>query len=677
MSDPARPLFSGKLLTGFLAFLWLGLLAGGYFWAHKPFEMEVITAVTQTILNILAWLVLSWLATCLGLLLLAHLHLAEENALARLVLAAGTGLGFVAVVFSFFGFVGLFRPLIAWLFVLVLAGVTFRHWREPLRLLQQVGLPQAQGRLHRLILLYGTASLFFTLIMALTPVVAWDALTYHLVGPKLYIEAGRFVHPLNIPQLGFPLLGQMHFTLGMLLVGDGVAPLFHFGYGLLTLALMLSLARQLFGVEAAWFSAAILLSSPLLLTLMAWPYVDVSLLFYTTAVFYAFIRWWQTRQTIWLVLMGLMLGFSGGLKYTAVAAPIAVTLGIFWGSRQESFLVFAKRLLLVGGIAILLVLPWLAENCLTTGNPIYPFFRSESLFWDEWRAWWYNRPGTGLWATAPFSLLLAPLEATILDGTVALASYDGTIGPFILGLLFLLPLTWGTFSPSTRRWAGWLFLWTGIAYVFWLWGIARSALLLQVRLLLPAFALFALLGGLALAATQRWRLPQLAVDWLVRVLVSLTLVFLLVTQFLAFVQTDPLPVVVGLESEARYLRRALGVYDEVITAVNQLPSNAHVQFLWEARSYHCQVFCQPDPILDTWLHLTQFHQYDAEAIARIWQEVGVTHVLLHDAGLNFIIEAEFDPVTEADLAEWEAFNGRYLRPLQQWPDQYTLYEFVP
>ncbi|MBK8987880.1 MAG: glycosyltransferase family 39 protein [Chloroflexi bacterium] len=672
-----EPTTSKQLLAGLLAFLWLGLLAGGYFWAHKPFEMEVITAVAQTTLNILTWLALTWLAGCAGLLLLGRLRLTEEDAAARLVLALGIGLGLLAVAFSLFGFVGLFRPLTAWLFVLALGGVTFRRWRQPLLLLRQVGWPRPQNRLHWLILVYGAASLLFTFIMALTPVVAWDSLTYHLVGPKLYIEAGRFVHPLNIPQLGFPLLGQMHFTLGMLLVGDGVAPLFHFGYGLLALLLLVSLSRQLFGAEAAWLSAAVLLSSPLLLTLMGWPYVDVTLLFYTTAVFYAFIGWWQTRRTGWLIVIGLMLGFSGGLKYTAVAAPIAVTLGIFWGSRKEGFQVFAGRLLPVGGIAILLVLPWLAENYLTTGNPIYPFFRAQSLFWDEWRAWWYNRPGTGLWATAPLSLLLAPLEATILDGTLAQDSYDGTIGPFILGLLFLLPLTWGKFSQPTRRWATWLLLWAGVAFAFWLWGIARSALLLQVRLLLPAFALFALLGGLALAGTQRWKLPQLAVDWLVRVLISLTLLLLLVSQTLAFWGLNPLPVVVGLESEARYLRRMLGVYDEAITAVNQLPPDAHVQFLWEARSYRCQVFCQPDPILDTWLHLTQFHEYNAAAVARVWQEAGVTHVLLYDAGLRFIVEAGFDPVTETDMATWAAFNGRYLRPIQQWSDQYTLYEFVP
>ncbi len=666
-----------RYLIALAAFLWLGLLAGGYFWAHQPFTMAVVTAVTQTLLNILVWLILTWLSASLGLMVLARLGLSEEDALSQLVLAAGLGLGLLSILVSFLGFAGLFRPWAAWLLVVALAALTWRRRRQPGRLLRHVGWPRPQTNLQRIILIYAGISLLLVWIMALAPVTAWDALTYHLVGPKLYIEAGRFVHPLDIPQLGFPLLGQMQFTLGMLLVGDGVAALFHVGYGLLALALVVQLARRLFSESVAWYATAVLLSVPLFLELMAWPYVDVTLLFYTTAVFYTFIRWRQTRQNGWLVALGMMIGFSGGLKYTAVAIPAAVTVGLLWDVRRDGVTAVLRRLLLVGAVALILILPWLLENTLTTGNPIYPFFLSKAAYWNDWRAWWYNRPGTGVLVTSPISLLLAPVEASILDATLALDAFDGTIGPFILGLVLLLPLVWAGLTSPQKRWGGWLLLFAAAAYGLWLWGIARSALLLQIRLLLPAFGLFTLLGGLVLEGTQRWKLPQLAADWLVRMIVSLTLILLLVSQLLAFWQLNPLPVVVGLESPAHYLGRTLGVYDEVITAVNQLPPDAHVQFLWEARSYHCQVFCQPDPILDTWLRLTQAQGFDAAQIAQAWQADGVTHVLMYDAGLQFIVETGFDPVTAADLAVWEEFRKNYLQPLQTWPENYTLYQFEP
>ncbi|MCZ7672625.1 MAG: hypothetical protein M5U34_38665 [Chloroflexi bacterium] len=119
------------------------------------------------------------------------------------------------------------------------------------------------------------------------------------------------------------------------------------------------------------------------------------------------------------------------------------------------------------------------------------------------------------------------------------------------------------------------------------------------------------------------------------------------------------------------MQRHLGAYAEVITAVNQLPPDANVQFLWEARSYHCAVTCQPDPILDAWLHLTQHLDLSAADIAHQWQKQGITHVLMYDGGLQFIVEADFDPVTEADLAAWETMKATYLRPVQTWPGQYT------
>lgn len=672
-------LASGKkqLLAGLAAFLWLGLLAGGYFWGHQAFGAVVVTAVLHTIFNMLVWLALLWLCAALGLGILRRLRLEEEDAAARLIIAAGLGLGFLSLLFSFFGFVGLFRPLVAWLFIGLLVLVTWPNWRPLWQLARGLRAPRAQTNLQRLILVYGLVSLSAAAIMALTPVVAWDALTYQLVGPKLYIAAGRFVHPLNIPQLGFPLLGQMQFTLGMLLVGDGMAALFQLAYGLLALALVGNLARRMFSVEVAWWATGVLLTVPLFLTLLAWPYVDVALLFYTTAVFYAFYHWRQSRRTAWLLLLGIMLGLSGGLKYTAVATPIAVTLGLAWELRRDGLKSFVGRLALVGGVALALIVPWLLENWLTTGNPVYPFFLQNGLFWDAWRGWWYNRPGTGVLVTSPLSLLLAPLEASVLDATVALDAYDGTIGPFVLGALFLLPLVWGGLRRAEKEGAGWLVLFTAVAYGFWLWGIARSALLLQIRLLLPAFGLFALLSGLALAATQRWKPPPLAVDWLVRMVFGLALMALLGSQLLTVWQWRPLPVLVGLESETAYLRRTLGYFDEAMTAVNQLPPDAHVQFLWETRSYYCQVFCQPDPILDTWLHLTQYKEYSAADIAQLWQAEGVTHVLLNEAGLNFILDADVDPVMAADMAVWTAFNGRYLHALQTWPDAYTLYQFTP
>lgn len=682
MENPDSGRSLKRLLAGLTAFLWLGLLAGGYFWAHKPFAMGVVTAVVQTALNITAWLLLTWLATCLGLATLARLRLTIADAAAQLVIATGTGLGLLAILVSLLGFVGLFQAWAAWLLVVLLAGATLTQWRRPFSLLRQVHWPHPQSNFQWLILIYGVVSLFFTFIMTLTPVVAWDSLTYHLVGPKFYIEAGRFVHPVNIPQLGFPLLGQMHFTLGMLLVGDGVAPLFHFGYGLLTLALTALLAREAFGREVAWLTALVLLSVPTFFTLMSWPYVDVALMFYTTAVAYAFYRWQQEKHTGWLVVLGMMIGFSGGLKYTAVATPIVIALSLVWVSRRDGWLVIVKRLLLIGGVALLLVTPWLLENYVTTGNPVYPFFFANGLYWDEWWAWWYDLPGTGLAYTAPWRLLTAPLEATIA-GTEGSDFYEATIGPFILGALVLLPLVWSQLARREKEAAALLLLLVAINYLLWLNGLARTALLLRARFLFLIFGVTAVLSGLTLAKLRQLKHPALDIGWLTQTVLSLTVVLLLVNQTLTFLQTNPLPVVVGLEEKERYVQRQIGVYDVVIReGVNQLPPEASVVMLWETRTYACAVTCHPDPILGRWLHLTQHLGYDAAQIRQQWQAEGITHVLVYEGGLQFLLDAAASNAIGAsigaeDLATLTELMTEELQIVAQWPEAYTLYAWRP
>ncbi|MBE2220922.1 MAG: glycosyltransferase family 39 protein [Anaerolineae bacterium] len=673
------------VIAGLIAFLWLGLLAGGYFWAHNPFGMETVTAVTTSFLNIAVWLGLTWLSAALGLMVLTWLKAADDDALGQLILATSSGLGLLAILVAFLGFAGLFHPLAAWGLVLVLAVVTFKSWRKLAQILKQaLTWPQPQNNLQRLVLFFGTVVLLLTFLETLAPIVAWDSLAYHLVGPKLYIEAGRFVHPLNIPQLGFPLLGQMHFTLGMLLVGDGVTPLFHFSYGLLTIGLTVVLARRAFSRETAWMAALVLFSIPTFFTLMGWPYVDITLMFYTTAVFYVFYLWSQNKQTGWLVVLGMMFGFSGGLKYTAVATPIAITISLIWISRRDGILEIVKRLIIIGGVALLLVSPWLLENYITTGNPVYPFMFNDAKFWDDWWAWWYDMPGTGLATTAPWRLLTAPLEATIA-GTEGSDFYEATIGPFILGILFLLPFVWGKFSRREKQMSAFMLLVIAVNLLLWLNGLARTALLLRARFLFLIFGVTAVLDGLILVRMRRFKTPQLDTPWLIQTVLALTLILMLVSELLTFVVINPLPAVLGIESRSHYLTRRLGEYQTVIEeGVNQLPAESAIQFFWEPRTYDCakHVVCHPDLILGEFLHLTQGLEYDADDIATAWQNQGITHVLLYQGGLDFMLDAaETNPIGGSiraeDLQILQDLQNDHLHQLETWQDVYVLYELKP
>ncbi|GAB4536653.1 MAG: hypothetical protein Kow0063_22460 [Anaerolineae bacterium] len=661
---------------------WLFVVVAAYFWAHKPFDTNIVAGLGRSLLSVLLWLGMTWLGVALGRWVTRGL-LSDESPAVRTALAAGLGLGLLSLLVLGLGLVGLLRRAIAWGLVLGLGALLRGELRASLADLRAWAhdpgpLPWPLGGFQRWLAVYVLISLTLTFLMALAPPTGWDALVYHLTGPRLFVEAGQVTQAIDLPYLGFPQLGEMGFTLGMLLSSDGVAALLHFGYGLLALIVTAALAARFFGKEVAWPAVALLLSIPSLLSLMSQAYVDVTLLFYATAALYTFTRWREKHirgesesSSGWLLLAGVFCGFSAGVKYTAIAIPVALGLSLLWTSRHDGLGVVAGRLAWLAGVAALVALPWLLENWLTTGNPVYPFFLP-GVYWDEWRAWWYDRPGTGLATTAPWRLLIAPVEASIL-GVEGGDPYDASVGPLLLALTPLLAIVWRGLRREEQAVTGHLLLFFGVGYALWLAGLARSALLVQTRLLLPVFSVVAVLGALALDRLTLLRRPQLALDWLARSVVSLTLALLLFSTLVTFLQVNPLPVALGLEAREDYLARRLGVYQVVMKAVNELPAGSRVVFLWEPRSYMCQVDCQPDALLDRFLHLTYLYP-DAGTIASVWRKAGVTHVLLHQRGMNMIVEAGFDPVTPRDLAIMEELQAHYLSPVGRWGDDYVLYE---
>jgi hypothetical protein len=662
--------------------LWLTLLVAGYFWAHKPFDFSLFSGLLLTGLSVSLWLLLLALATATGLRLAGTQLLANSlaNSLAneplpvQVALAAGLGLGLLSLLLLLWGLLGGLHSVLAWAGLLLVTAWLRHDLRRLLVRLRAYRWPRPQGRFELGLALYILLALLFTFCLALAPELGWDAHVYHLTGPKLFLEMGRIGHPIDLFYLGFPQLGGMQFMLGLLLVGDGLTALFHFGYGLLALVLVMALSAQAFGRETALPSGALLLSVTAVLELMMSAYVDITLLFYTTAAFYAFWRWRDSRQTGWLLLLGLFCGFCAGVKYTAVAVPIALGLSLLWVLRRRPLVDIIRQGGLLTLVTTLTTVPWLLKNWLVTGNPVYPFLFDDALYWNAWRGAWYDRSGTGLLYEEPLRLLVAPLEATIL-GTTGSTAYAATIGPFILGLLFLLPLVWRYLSTAEKGIMGHLLFFFGLNYGLWLWGLARSLLLVQTRLLLPMFGITAVIAAVILLRLDRLTRPALAVGWLTRVIVSLTLALILFSWLQYMLLLNPLPVALGLESKSHFWQRTLGPYQTAIETINSLPADTRVQFLWEPRSYGCQVDCRPDALLEHFWQMTQHQGFDETAVAAAWAEQGVTHLLLSQRGLDFLLEDGFDPIREDDLAILQAVQEQYLIPIAQWENAYILYEF--
>jgi hypothetical protein len=166
---------------------------------------------------------------------------------------------------------------------------------------------------------------------------------------------------------------------------------------------------------------------------------------------------------------------------------------------------------------------------------------------------------------------------------------------------------------------------------------------------------------------------QFSLRRFVNLLIGLALALNLVELSLNFAQVNPLAYLTGQETRAEYLTRRLGAYYATMEQINQtLPAQASVLFLWEPRSYFCQVECRPDSILDQLAH-DHYLYNSAASIAAAWKQAGITHVLLHRQGLEFIKREDTEGLSTPALEQLAVLEADYFEPVFDVVGAYQLY----
>lgn len=639
-----------KFVAVGVAVVWLFAVTFNYYIVHKPFTAENVLALLSAFGDVFVAVLMIILATAVGRRSLRAFTFATP--LEAIIFQAGIGLGLISFATLALGLLGWLNRILFW--VLALASVVLLRsdvqslWRD----VRTIHLP-IESRFERWLAGLIALALGIGGLLALLPPIAWDAQTYHLVEAKVAITQGRITAPPDIPYFSFPALGEMLFLAGMLLKSDSVAQVLHFGFLMLTLGAMFALAQRYFSSTIAWLACALLVAVPSLLIDATWAYVDLALCFYALVALFAALIAIEQNEWRWFVLAGAFAGLAMGTKYTAVIVPIALACVWLLGNRKWSTLIGLLA------FAALFASPWYLRNLALTGNPVYPFIFG-GRYWDAFRAEWFSRFGTGF-LNAPLALLTAPWDATIIGAEGALG-YEATIGPLLLALLPLGLLVRKSPASNKRDPAPMLWVFALALYLFWLVGLAQSKLLLQTRLLFPAFPVFALIAAIVFDRLSAIDLAQFSLQRFVRLLLIVIFALTAMSYMIGFAASNPLPFLVGAESRATYLANHLGDYGKVVQSINtQLPANARVLALWEPRSYYIERAILPDAILDRWAHL-RYQYHDAESIARWMRAEGFTHVLLYRAGLEQLLQSGYDPIPYDDVRELKKLMAEFLRP---------------
>ncbi len=649
-----------------LSVLWTFVVYLAYYTVHKPFTSSIILATVDRAADLVILAVVLLLSAALGSRALGR-NL-ERPTLEDLLFSTGLGLGLLSLGTLALGMLGLLHRWLFWLLLVLLIAVNALRMRAIVR---SLGLRRMRGKSSKLSLLLGMflgLTFLLALLSTLTPPVEWDALVYHLAGPKTYIAAQRVLWVTDNFHLSFPALTEMLFTGAMLLKGDILARLIHLTYGALTVAAIYTFSRKHFDGLVPLLAAVLFASIPTAVTIATWAYVDLALAFYEFMAFFAVVNWLETpSNSKWVLVAGIMSGMAMSVKYTGltsllVASVLVLATVLKTRANYRRWLVGLSVLILV---AVASAGPWYLKNLAYTGNPVYPYLFG-GRGWNQLRNAWLTSIGIRM---SPLQLLLLPWDITVL-GTQGTEAFDATISPYFLALLPLALLV-------RRKHRMLLPLALSSLTIYLLWIVAGAAtystFVLRTRILLPCFAPLSILAAYVVDSIKELDRRTFSLQRFVLMAVAVGLSVNLVSQGLSFIGRDPLPFIVGGESREEYLGRQLldGHYDVLRHINTSLPSSATVLFLWEPRAYYCERQCLPDVVFD---HFSQLAlTYDsAEDIAQALQREGISHVLVNE---RWLAMRTYERLFTED--QRELFNrlvDRHLAPVYADDGLYTLYE---
>jgi 4-amino-4-deoxy-L-arabinose transferase-like glycosyltransferase len=283
-------------------------------------------------------------------------------------------------------------------------------------------------------------------ILASTPPVSKDALVHHLAVPKLYLKHGGIY---EIPFMTFsyyPMNVDLLYLIPLYFGNDIVPKFMHFVFALLTAWLIFRYLKRRTNTTYALLGVIFFLSTPIVVKLSITAYVDLGLIFFSTASLLLLLKWSENRFRLrFLILSAVFCGLAMGTKYNGLITFFLLTLFAVFicskyaqGSKQSPFRAVGYGLIFAG-IALLLFSPWMIRNFHWTHNPIYPLFEH-----------WFNpQNGKATTSIGPFAfrgliyheswwqIALLPLRV-FFQGRDGIPQYfDGKLNPFLL----LLPVT--------------------------------------------------------------------------------------------------------------------------------------------------------------------------------------------------------------------------------------------
>ena len=513
-----------------------------------PLVPALISAVYEPIgtLVIVAIAVAAWV---LGRTALVWAGIEDAEAGAALALPALTGLGLLTYTLFALGMLGFFwRSTVAVVLFAALA-IGRRHLpalAETCRGLhgRWAGDESARSPVVSLCVVVSAALAALTAVIAVTPSIAADALTFHLNLTRSYAASGFMQPPETLAYGWFPQAFEAMMTAAWVFGEQPAAQFVGVQFFALAALLVAAIVRAC-GYSRASAVAAAAIAAPVPFIHWSGSVVknDLMLAAWLLAALYSVLRWRAAGDFRWILLSAFFFGLCLQVKHIAVFGlpPLLVLWAVaIWRQpmRRVAAADLAAVCLLFGSFSM-------ARTYLVMGNPVYPASPSSSV---EWLHSVTGLDRLGRFARIPWALHF--------DGQRHFeTSSNNPMGVAAIVLLpALLPLT-GRRSAWAERacvWflAGYLLYWLSVVSV--------------LRYAIAAFAL--LFGLLAARAAAAWDVGR----WPVRVAIGGGFAYVLAFAWVTTVMIESYP------AELPYLARRIDA-NEFLRA--SLPPFGAMEFL--------------------------------------------------------------------------------------------------
>jgi hypothetical protein len=430
----------------------------------------------------------------------------------------------------------------------------------------------------------------------LTPPISRDALIHHLAVPKLWLAHGGFYempwarfsyYPMNIDLL---YLASLYFK------NDIVPKFIHLAFGVGIGALVYRYLGTRFGRNWGLLGFLIFFSTPVVIRLATTAYVDLGMVFFSTASILAWIKWQDDnyRKTKWFIVSAICMGLAAGSKYNALIAWFFLNLMVvyYYSRNTQKGMQAVKFGIVFFVITLFVVSPWFIKNYIQTGNPIYPLLNNLFGFIHD-----TGRAGSsiaasidGSWSSSIFQrrelvygesfweILLIPVRIFFQGKDSSPQYFDGVLNPI---LIVMLPFVFLKKDYSSDK------LFFLLFSVFFLL-MACFLTIIRIRYILPTIPFLAILSVMGIRNFVEWteRLSR-PVSHIGITIVSSIIVILIVFNLLYlkdYINTvKPARYVFHRETRDEFLARNIGHYPAVKYINENLPVDTRIYFMFIGR----------------------------------------------------------------------------------------------